>query len=175
MQYPAIVTKEGEFTLAEFPDCPGCQTFVRGDADIEGAAREALEGWLDANLGREMLPNRPGTVAISKRAHVRNIAVPLNLSLRLELRRARDEAGLTQAEFAETVGMTQQQYARLEGAASNPTLSTLDRIASRAGLGLSVTRVAERSQAYHVSVASRDRAIESTLPTESATGRPRRS
>ena len=28
MRYVALLTKEGAQTLAEFPDCPGCQTFA---------------------------------------------------------------------------------------------------------------------------------------------------
>lgn len=141
MQYPAIITAEGNYTLAEFPDCPGCQTFAREGEDIEGSAAEALEGWLEANLGRDSVPNRPGTVTTPKRAKVRQVDVPLILSFRLELRWARADARETQAEFGQMLGMTQQQYARLEGTRSNPTLDTVDRVARLAGLGVLVTRI----------------------------------
>lgn len=136
MQYSAIVTREGEFILGAFPDCPGCQTFVHGDEDIDVAAHEALEGWLEANLRKEMLPSRPGTVSIPKSAKVHEITVPLPLAFRLELRWARAEASKTQAEFGKQLGMSQQQYAKLEGSGSNPTLGTVQRVAERAGVDL---------------------------------------
>ena len=134
MEYRAVVTREGAFTLAEFPDCPGCQTFVRGRADVVAAAREALEGWLEANLGRDMVPNRPGTKRISSRAKVIGVAVPMPLAFRLELRWKRADARKTQSEFGKLLGMTQQQYAKLEGPRSNPTLETVQRIVDRSGL-----------------------------------------
>ena len=34
MRYTAVVTKEGKQTLAEFPGCPGCQTFADPGEDI---------------------------------------------------------------------------------------------------------------------------------------------
>lgn len=140
MQYPAIITRESEFILAVFPDCAGCQTFTRAADDVEVAAREALEVWLEANLGRDSLPNRPGSVSIPAGSRVLEISVPFILSFRLELRWMRAENGKTQAEFGRMLNMTQQQYARLEGARSNPTLATLERVAALAGLGVSVTR-----------------------------------
>ena len=151
MKYPAIITKEGAFTLAEFPDCEGCQTYARKGEDIGEVAREALDGWLEANLGRDTIPNRPGTVPIAKNAEVREISVPLALAIRLELRRARADVGLTQSEFGKVLGMTQQQYARLEGAGSNPTVDTVDRLAKVAGLGVDVTRIDTRSRPYAAS------------------------
>ena len=46
MRYAALISREGKYTLAEFPDCGGCQTFVKGKKPIEPMAQEALEGWL---------------------------------------------------------------------------------------------------------------------------------
>jgi predicted RNase H-like HicB family nuclease len=48
MHDTAIVTKEGRQTLAEFPGCPGCQTFADAGDDIGNCASEALLGWLEA-------------------------------------------------------------------------------------------------------------------------------
>lgn len=135
MHYRCVVSREGQFTLAEFPDCPGCQTFVKGRADITVAVREALEGWLEANLGRDLIPKKPGTVRIPKGAKVIEISVPMPLAFRLELRWKRADARKTQAEFGKLLGMSQQQYAKLEGPRSNPTLETVQRIADRSGLG----------------------------------------
>lgn len=144
MQYSAVVTREGAFTLAAFPDCPGCQTFVRGDEDIDTAAQEALEGWLEANLGREMVPLRPGTVSIPRGAEVHEITVPLPLAFRLELRWVRAEASKTQAQFGKQLGMSQQQYAKLEGTGSNPTLGTVQRVIDRVGVGFLLLLVGDR-------------------------------
>ncbi len=111
---------------------------MRGRGDIARAAREALEGWLEANLGRDMVPNKPGTEKIARRAKVIDVAVPMSLAFRLELRWKRTEVRKTQAEFGKLLGMTQQQYAKLEGPRSNPTLETVQRISDRSGLAFFV-------------------------------------
>jgi HTH-type transcriptional regulator/antitoxin HigA len=50
MHYLAVITHEGDRTLAEFPDCPGCQTFADSDGDIGASAKDALEGWLESSI-----------------------------------------------------------------------------------------------------------------------------
>jgi len=48
MRYPAIITFEGDAALAEFPDCPGRQTFSRpseDDGGIEFMAKDARDHW----------------------------------------------------------------------------------------------------------------------------------
>lgn len=139
MEYPAVITREGSYVLASFPDCLGCQTFVEKGADIEAAAQDALEGWLEANFVRDLVPGRPGTIRIPANAEVRRITVPMKLAFRLGLRWARDAAGASQAEFGKRFGMTQQQYARLEGTRSNPTIETIERVAPFARLEVDVT------------------------------------
>jgi predicted RNase H-like HicB family nuclease len=62
MQYPAIVTDEGDAALAEFPDCPGCQILVEDDGSIETMAADALEGWLLVSLEHGEVPPRPSHV-----------------------------------------------------------------------------------------------------------------
>src|SRR5438128_2026223 len=52
MQYVAVVKKEGNRRLVEFPDCPGCQTFAEAGEDPREVGRDALEGWLEAHLVR---------------------------------------------------------------------------------------------------------------------------
>jgi len=46
--YTAQLSREGDRVLVEFPDCPGCQTFVEPGESLRDTALEALEGWLDA-------------------------------------------------------------------------------------------------------------------------------
>jgi transcriptional regulator with XRE-family HTH domain len=57
------------------------------------------------------------------------------------IRELRREHGLTQEAFAERVGMLAPNYARLEQGRSNPTVSTLLRVAD--GLGVALDRLFE--------------------------------
>src|SRR3954453_18938049 len=49
------------------------------------------------------------------------------------IRRARDEAGLTQAQLAGRLGVTQAALARLESPHANPTIATLERVLRATG------------------------------------------
>lgn len=139
MDYNATITKEGKFTLAEFPDCPGCQTFAEGDESIETVAADALGGWLVSTLSRGISPQRPGSVPVAKGAKIIPVPVAPALAIRIELRWAREEANLSQAGLARAVGISQQQIAKLEAADANPTIDTLDRVAKGLGRKLQVS------------------------------------
>jgi len=145
MQYVAIVTKEGTATLAEFPDCPGCQTFVRagdGRGTIVEAAQEALEGWLEATLlAGEGVPVPSAKARVPRGAHAVAIAVSPKLAIRIALRQARQLAKLTQAQLAKRAGVSQQQIAKLEDPDSNPTLETLEKVARALDSRLEVSLV----------------------------------
>lgn len=132
MEYPALIEREGKFVTAEFPDCPGCQTFAEKGQDIVAEASDALSGWLEAHLGRNLVPPKPSRVSGNG---IRIIQVPVDplLAIRLALRWARAEASLTQTQLADKLGMSQQQLARLESGDSNPTVRTIARVAE--GLG----------------------------------------
>jgi predicted transcriptional regulator len=52
------------------------------------------------------------------------------------IKRARDAAGLTQAELARRARMKQPEIARLESAGANPRLSTLKRVVAATGHSL---------------------------------------
>lgn len=60
------------------------------------------------------------------------------------VRKAREQAGLTQVELAERLGVSQPTVARLESPRSNPTLSTLRRAIAATGneLGFTLRQVA---------------------------------
>src|SRR3954454_24196110 len=49
------------------------------------------------------------------------------------IRRARRDAGLTQAQLARRLGVTQAALARLERPGANPTVATLERVLRAAG------------------------------------------
>lgn len=55
------------------------------------------------------------------------------------IRRARTEAGLTQAALAARLGTTQSAIAKLERPGSNPTVETLDRVLRAAGARLRIS------------------------------------
>lgn len=134
MRYLATITREGDATLAEFPDAPGCQTFTRGD-DIAERAQEAIEGWLEAQLADREIPPRPRkSVTPRKGATVLPVPITPALGVRLALRWARDDAGLSQAQVARRMGVSQQAYALLESPDANISMKTLEKAAEALGL-----------------------------------------
>jgi predicted RNase H-like HicB family nuclease/transcriptional regulator with XRE-family HTH domain len=123
MEYFAKIIKDDNDTwYVEFPDCEGC--FSVGDTKEEAAANavDALEGWLEAHLANGRVPTRPS------RKTGTPIRVSLHLSMVLQLRWMRDEAGLTQGQLAKVAGISQQQVAKLENPDGNPTLSSVESV-----------------------------------------------
>jgi DNA-binding XRE family transcriptional regulator len=132
MHYHLRLEKEGRSWNAIFADAPGCATYGRSRAQALSAAREALEGWLEAHLVDGRAPPRPARVA----RNAELVEVDPQLGLAIELRWARQDAGLSQAELASRVGVSQQQIAKLERPGANPSIATLRKVA--AGLGVRV-------------------------------------
>ena len=133
MRYPAVVTREGKNVLADFPTCPGCQTFAPPGRDIEREAKEALEGWLEANLQERRMPPRPPKTLKARDGQVLWVSVEPKLAVKLEMRWAREKAGLTRAELAKRAGVSQPAIAQLEDPDSNPTIETLQKAAKALG------------------------------------------
>jgi len=146
MRYPALITKEGSRTLAEFLDCPGCQTFAEKGEDIAAVAREALEGWLETHLAYGDVPPRASKRPRAPRgAKILWVPVVPRLGAALMLRWARQDAGLSQAELAERAGVSQQQIAKLESPDANPTLESLEKIAAALGRRVELAFASEAS------------------------------
>lgn len=88
--YPAVITTEGRHTLAEFPDCPGCQTFIEPGEDILAIAQEALEGWLESYLAHGEAPPAPSVyVRVPTGSTV--LRVPVSPALAADLQQRRME------------------------------------------------------------------------------------
>ena len=137
MRYAAVITKEGRNTLAEFPDCPGCQTFAEPGERIEDQAADAVGGWLEAHLATGDVPPRPSRK--TPKGKVLWVDVPARLAVKIYLRWARSDAGLTQTELAKRAGVSQQQIAKLEHPKANPTIETLERVAAALGARVEVS------------------------------------
>jgi predicted RNase H-like HicB family nuclease/transcriptional regulator with XRE-family HTH domain len=133
MEYVAKLTTEDGRWLVEFPDCPGCQTFGDTREAALAMASEALEGWLETHLAYGDAPPHP--------APHRGVPIRVRprLDIAIQLRWLRDDLGLTQRELATRVGVSQQQIAKLENPEGNPTIGTLEAIASKAGARFDVT------------------------------------
>ncbi|HSM92780.1 MAG TPA: helix-turn-helix domain-containing protein [Anaeromyxobacteraceae bacterium] len=141
ISYPCVIRREARFVTAEFPDCPGCQTFVERGGEIAPMAAEALQGWLEAWLAEGEAPPRPTPRQRPPRGgRVIAVPVPPRLGLTLALRWARQDAGLSQAALARQLGVSQQAIAKVEHPDANPTLDTLLRVAAALGMSLSLSR-----------------------------------
>jgi len=131
MKYIAKLKKEGKHWLAEFPDCPGCQTFGDSKAEAVEMAKEALYAWLESNLEHGAVPPYPKYAGGGTTAAI--VVDDPSLAFALQLRWMRDKHGLTQAQLAKRAGVSQQQIAKLESPNANPTLQTIKAIAQALG------------------------------------------
>ena len=139
MRYPAYVTQEDGALVVVFPDCGGCQTQTEKQVKLLATAKEALAGWLEATLKAGDDVPMPRTRARAPRGgKLVWVPVAAQLAVKLLLRWARREAGLTQADLAKRAGVSQQQIAKMEDPDSNPTIDTLEKIARALGLRLEV-------------------------------------
>jgi len=133
--YWARITKQrsGGY-LVEFPDLPGCVTEGRTTRDALANAHEALSGWLFVALkhGDEVPVGRP-----RRQRGCHRVTPDLDVAVPLTILSARKRRGLTQADVARALGVTQQAYRKFETPGKgNPTLKTLERISEVLGLEL---------------------------------------
>ena len=151
MEYPVLLTTEGNKTLATFPDCPGCQTFAGPGEDILDLAQEALEGWLEVGLeDGEAPPRHSAKVRVPDGATLARVPLNSKLAVALCVRWARQDAGMSQAALARKLGVSQQQAAKLEQPTANPTLDTLEKIAAALNVDffVALTKRSRRKRAH---------------------------
>jgi transcriptional regulator with XRE-family HTH domain/predicted RNase H-like HicB family nuclease len=142
MHYDVFISNEGDQALAEFPDCPGCQTFsdIDDPAALADASYEALNGWLEAHLIDGQVPPRPMTRTTAPEGKtLSRVPVRAALLAALSVRWMRQDAGLSQRALGRRVGVSQQQIAKYETPDENPTLETLDRVARALDLTVDVS------------------------------------
>ena len=145
MRYVATLAKDGRATLIEFPDCPGCQTFASRRASVAGVARDALQGWLELHLEDGDAPPEPRFTA-KRRVRVLSVTVDPSLAVRIEIRWARQRAGLSQGALADRIGVTRQQVSLLESRGANMQVATLQQIAEALDLELDIAFRAKPAQ-----------------------------
>ena len=138
MRYAARVTREGKFTLIDFPDAPAAAVYAEPGEDVREVARDALEEWLLRELRHGEAPGRPGEGAPAGDGEVFRVTIDPSLAVRLQLRWARQDAGLSQGQLADLVGVSRQQVSLLESADANLTLRTLERVAGALGLEVDI-------------------------------------
>lgn len=130
MEYVAHIWREGNYWLAEFPDCAGCQTCADSREDIEYMAKEALDGWLETHLdGGEAPPAPKARRRVPRGRSLLRVEVDPAVAVAIQIRQARADLGISQGELAKRAGVSQQQIAKLERPGENPTIGTLAKIA----------------------------------------------
>jgi antitoxin HicB len=124
MVYYCNINKEADdFYVVEFPDLPNVTTYGLSLEHALKMAKEALDGVLETDYDYFHPINRPSY----RGGHA--IEVDPRIAFAIELRRARAERTLE--DVAKDLGMSYQQYQRLENPkTTNPTLKTIYKIQS---------------------------------------------
>lgn len=127
MRYLAKIELQKDKTyLVEFPGLSGCVTEGASLNEALHRAKEALDGWLAASCDCALNIPEP---AKQKRGKLYAIEVSLTIAFAIRLRKLRMKRGLSQAEIAKRLEITQQAYAKFETPlTTNPSLQTIERI-----------------------------------------------
>jgi antitoxin HicB len=126
LAYPATFTylEEDKGFLVEFPDLPGCLT--EGDTMDEAMAmaKEALTGYLESVMDREIDFNPPSTIPSATM-----VEPEPSVAFAFWLRSKRKSSGMTLTDVADKLGVKYQVYQKLENPeTSNPTLKTMKKL-----------------------------------------------
>ena len=139
--YHAVLFEEPESEVVgvHFPEHPGVITFGESWEEAEEMAHEALCAALETDFDRGLVlpPSHKPTAGPGERI----VFVPIEPEIRMAylLRQWREEAGVTQTDMAQKMGITYQAYQRMERPGrSNLTINTLNRVARALGRHLVV-------------------------------------
>lgn len=126
VSYPVRIWREQEVYMAQ--GLKSLDNVLTYGASLDEAlknVREALTGVLGAMLDHgEEIPQVKARAAKS----IHWIEPAPSVAIPILIRRAREEAGLTQAELAKKLGVTYQAVQKWERSGTNPTVATLERI-----------------------------------------------
>jgi antitoxin HicB len=140
IKYQAKIYKDGKSYSVEFPDLPGCISMGDTLEEAKTMAQDALSLYLEEARDPQWTVPKPKT---RKGREYYWIRPGLEVSIPLMLRQKRIEAGFTQAQMAQKLGITIQQVQKLETPGkSNPTVKTLERISQALNVGLEIDLVA---------------------------------
>lgn len=146
MKYPAIVTKADGSYLVEFPGLEGCLTEGKSLAEAILNGKEALDGWLESNYGRNLAVKKPeeclklANKLLSSKQTLVNVPVSAVLTLAYQMRFSRLSDGRKSLqEVAGLMHMTQQNYSKVfENPRANPTLETIEKGLNELGYFLEI-------------------------------------
>lgn len=126
--YTAKVTKQKDKSyLVEFPDLKGCLTEGHDLREALFNAQDALNGWLAASCDRELNIPEPKFKKTGRNYYL--IPIDVKIEFVINLRKIRKKRGLTQADVAKILGITQQAYAKFESPDhANPSLDTIKKL-----------------------------------------------
>lgn len=140
MKYTAKIMKQkdGVF-LVTFPGLAGCLSEGRTLEEALKNAKEALDGWLAAQIDRNFrLPKQKKV----KGLQVHQVEVDAHLAFAIQLRELRRKLHLTQSQVARKLKISQQAYAKMESPfTANPSLSTIQSISSALGAHVDIRLV----------------------------------
>ena len=121
MTYYYNIEKTDNWYIVTFPDMRNIQTSAESMEKVDKMAKEALEGSLIVCLQKDL------PIPEAQYKNGTSIEVSPKIAFAIELRKAR--AQRSKKEAAQTVGMTYQQYQRLENPyKTNPTLEMMYRL-----------------------------------------------
>jgi transcriptional regulator with XRE-family HTH domain len=147
MRYYALIFPAGDSLVAEFPDCPGCVAVAGPVEDIGRNAAVTLRRWLEAPLfagGSPPLPSRKAP----KREGCTTLAikVPPLLGLAVAVRHARHSQGMSLAEYARSLRISESQVAKLEHPAGYPTARSIQKAAKALGVAIPKSVLVQSAQ-----------------------------
>ncbi len=130
--YYAVLFREprSQTVGVRFPDLPSVITYGRTWEEAEEHAREALSAALESDFERGATLPKPSKPKVKRGGRVVFIPVDAEVRTAYLLRSWREDAGLTQKQIAEQLGVSYQAYQRMERPGrANLTVRTLKRIA----------------------------------------------
>jgi antitoxin HicB len=134
MYYLAKIQILDEIYLVSFPDLDSINTYGNTLEEAIQHAKEALNGCLEADIARGLLPPAPSS---QEGDNLYKIPVSLPIELAYHLRKLRGSRGLE--EIAKQLQVSSHTYRQLENPRTcNPTLKTLEKVAKLFGKRLEV-------------------------------------